>query len=83
MHDYTCIILDINLPDGSGLELLTELKKNNKADGVLIISAHMKNLRKKLTDAEARDYIKSIYGLRYKFSVSLQDIPVKWMEKFA
>ena len=83
MHDYTCVILDINLPDGSGLELLTELKKNNKADGVLIISAHMKNLRKKLTGAGARDYIKSIYGLRYKFSVSLQDIPVKWMEKFA
>ena len=39
LHDYTCIILDINLPDGSGLEILAALKKNNKADGVLIISA--------------------------------------------
>jgi DNA-binding response OmpR family regulator len=39
LHDYTCIILDINLPGGSGLDLLQELKKNNKADGVLIISA--------------------------------------------
>ena len=39
LHDYTCIILDINLPDGSGLEILKDLKKNNKADGVLIISA--------------------------------------------
>src|SRR5262245_17256531 len=39
MHDYTCIILDINLPGGSGLELLKELKKDNKADGILIISA--------------------------------------------
>ena len=38
-HDYTCIILDINLPDGNGLSLLEELKKKNKADGVLIISA--------------------------------------------
>lgn len=38
-HDYTCIILDINLPDGSGITLLEELKKKNKADGVLIISA--------------------------------------------
>ena len=184
LHDYTCIILDISLPDGSGLELLTELKKNNKADGVLIISArnalddkvsalrlgaddyltkpfhltelaarvaaiirrrsfdgkniiylnelalnvnektvainekvidltrkeydmlvyfisnknkvitknaiaehlwgdgmdssgsydfiytHIKNLRKKLTNAGVRDYIKSIYGLGYKFSIS-------------
>lgn len=38
-HDYTCIILDINLPDGNGLSLLEELKKKNNADGVLIISA--------------------------------------------
>ncbi|MDZ4793020.1 MAG: response regulator transcription factor [Bacteroidota bacterium] len=38
-HDYNCIILDINLPDGNGLEILKEIKKNNKADGVLIISA--------------------------------------------
>ena len=39
LHDYTCIILDINLPGGSGLVLLKELKKYNKTDGVLIISA--------------------------------------------
>jgi len=39
LHDYTCIVLDINLPGGSGLEILQELKRNNKADGVLIISA--------------------------------------------
>ncbi|WP_343674572.1 response regulator transcription factor [Chitinophaga sp.] len=39
LYDYMCIILDINLPGGSGLELLKELKRNNKNDGVLIISA--------------------------------------------
>ena len=38
-YDYACIILDINLPDGNGLEILKELKKNKKVDGVLIISA--------------------------------------------
>lgn len=38
-YDYACIILDINLPGGSGLEILKELKKNKKAEGVLIISA--------------------------------------------
>jgi DNA-binding response OmpR family regulator len=37
--DYDCIILDITLPDGSGLALLQELKKNQKTDGVIIISA--------------------------------------------
>jgi DNA-binding response OmpR family regulator len=39
LHDYACIILDINLPGGSGLELLKELKALGKTDGVLIISA--------------------------------------------
>jgi DNA-binding response OmpR family regulator len=39
LYDYTCIVLDIGLPGGSGLEILKELKKQNKLDGVLIISA--------------------------------------------
>ena len=36
--DYDCILLDISLPDGNGLALLEELKRNNKTDGVIIIS---------------------------------------------
>jgi DNA-binding response OmpR family regulator len=39
LYDYTCIILDINLPDRSGLEVLQELQRMGKADGVLIVSA--------------------------------------------
>jgi DNA-binding response OmpR family regulator len=39
LYDYACIILDITLPNGNGLEILKELKANNKADGVIIISA--------------------------------------------
>jgi len=38
-YDYACIVLDINLLDGSGLDLLKELKANNNLDGVIIISA--------------------------------------------
>ena len=37
--EYDCILLDISLPDGNGLSLLEELKKDNKTDGVIIISA--------------------------------------------
>ena len=37
--NYDCIILDISLPDGNGLNLLQELKDNNKTEGVIIISA--------------------------------------------
>ena len=33
------------------------------------IYTHIKNLRKKLTEAGEADYIKSIYGMGYKFSV--------------
>jgi len=39
LFDYDCILLDINLPGGSGLDLLKQLKENKKMDGVLIISA--------------------------------------------
>lgn len=39
LFDYDCIILDIMLPGGSGLDLLKSLKQNNKSDGVIIISA--------------------------------------------
>lgn len=37
--DYDCILLDIMLPGGNGLDLLKELKKLDKADAVIIISA--------------------------------------------
>ena len=36
---YDCIILDINLPGGSGLQLLKYLRQNKNKDGVIIISA--------------------------------------------
>jgi DNA-binding response OmpR family regulator len=39
LYDYACIVLDISLPDGSGIDLLKELKHLDKIDGVLIISA--------------------------------------------
>jgi DNA-binding response OmpR family regulator len=38
-YEYDCILLDISLPGGSGLSILKTLRDNNKADGVLIISA--------------------------------------------
>ncbi|GAA4308506.1 response regulator transcription factor [Mucilaginibacter gynuensis] len=39
LYRYDCIVLDITLPDGSGLEILKALKEGRHADGVLIISA--------------------------------------------
>lgn len=38
-YAYDCILLDIMLPDGSGLQLLEHLKKLQKQESVIIISA--------------------------------------------
>lgn len=38
-YDYDCILLDLMLPGGDGLKILEELKKLNKEEGVIIISA--------------------------------------------
>ena len=38
-YDYDCILLDIMLPDGSGLELLEELHALGKRTKVIIQSA--------------------------------------------
>ncbi|MDX1426553.1 MAG: response regulator transcription factor [Salegentibacter mishustinae] len=39
VYSYDCILLDINLKDGSGFSLLEDLQKNNIEDGVIIVSA--------------------------------------------
>ncbi|MBO5083762.1 MAG: response regulator transcription factor [Bacteroidaceae bacterium] len=38
-YTYDCILLDINLPDGNGLNLLRELKEMKKTSSLIIISA--------------------------------------------
>ncbi|WP_406826423.1 response regulator transcription factor [Pedobacter sp. KACC 23697] len=58
LYSYDCILLDLGLPGGEGLELLTRLKQLKKRDGVLIISARH-SLDDKLTglDLGADDYL--------------------------
>ena len=39
LYQYDCILLDIMLPGGSGMNLLAHLRNLNRAEGVIIISA--------------------------------------------
>lgn len=38
-YSYDCILLDVMLPDGNGLDLLDYIKKISKSENVIIISA--------------------------------------------
>jgi DNA-binding response OmpR family regulator len=39
LYSYDCMIIDINLPDGSGLDLIKAIKSQNPSTGVIVISA--------------------------------------------
>ena len=39
VYDYDCILVDITLPDGNGLEIIKQLKKIKCNTGIIIISA--------------------------------------------
>ncbi|AWM32231.1 response regulator transcription factor [Hymenobacter nivis] len=39
LYQYDCVVVDLTLPDGNGLDLIRALKADGSAAGVLIISA--------------------------------------------
>lgn len=63
-YDYNCILLDITLPGGSGMEILRELREMKKTDSVIIISAK-NSLDDKLDGLElgADDYLTKPFHL--------------------
>ena len=38
-NDYDCVLLDLMLPGGSGLDILRDIKRRNNPAGVIIVSA--------------------------------------------
>jgi DNA-binding response OmpR family regulator len=63
-YTYDCVVLDLTLPRGNGLTLLKELKKKNKNEGVIIISAK-NSLENKIEGFElgADDYLSKPFHL--------------------
>jgi DNA-binding response OmpR family regulator len=39
LHDYICMLIDLNLPDGDGLNLVKLARQNQSGSGIIIISA--------------------------------------------
>jgi DNA-binding response OmpR family regulator len=64
MYDYDCILLDIMLPGGSGLDVLARLKELRKKENVIIISAK-DSLEDKVLGVElgADDYLPKPFHL--------------------
>jgi DNA-binding response OmpR family regulator len=64
LYNYDCILVDITLPYGSGLDLIQELKKEKSRTGVIIISAK-NSLDDKVSglDLGADDYLAKPFSL--------------------
>jgi DNA-binding response OmpR family regulator len=64
LYHYDCIIVDINLPDGNGLNVIRALKQNRSETGIIIISAR-NSLDDKITELEigADDYLTKPFHL--------------------
>ncbi|MFV0506581.1 MAG: response regulator transcription factor [Bacteroidales bacterium] len=58
MYEYDIAVIDINLPDGSGLDVIRELKNKNSKCGIIIVSAR-NSLDDKVSGLElgADDYL--------------------------
>lgn len=63
-YTYDCILLDIMLPDGNGLNLLTQWKREKKKENIIIISAK-DSLEDKVAglDLGADDYLPKPFHL--------------------
>lgn len=64
LYRYDCVIVDITLPDGNGLDIIKQLKKDHSETGIIIISAK-NSLDDKIVglDIGADDYLTKPFHL--------------------
>lgn len=63
-YEYDCILVDITLPKGNGLDIIKQLKKNNSKSGIIIISAKHSSDDKIIgLDLGADDYLAKPFNL--------------------
>ncbi len=62
--DYDCLLIDINLPDGTGLDLIRQTKRLKKTSGIIVITARNAiNDRVKALEFGADDYLVKPFNL--------------------
>ena len=64
IYQYDCVLVDITIPNGSGLQIVKELKANKSQSGIIIISAK-NSLDDKITGLEfgSDDYLTKPFHL--------------------
>lgn len=64
LYQYDCVIIDLGLPDGNGIDLVQKLKKQDPDAGIIIISANG-TLKSKLDGLQigADDYLTKPFAL--------------------
>lgn len=64
LYSYDCVLIDLMLPGGTGLDILSQLKETDRKDGVIIISAK-NSIEDKVRglDIGADDYIAKPFHL--------------------
>lgn len=64
VYEYDCIVLDITLPDGNGLDILKQIRENQNQVGVIIVSAK-DSIKDKIIGLEvgADDYLAKPFSL--------------------
>ena len=75
-EDITLVLLDVNLPDGNGLDFVREIKKNNQVPIILLTVNNMEvgivaGLESGANDCITKPF--SLMVLRARASVQLRD----------
>ena len=64
-HHYICMLIDLNLPGGDGLDLVKLARENDKESGIIIISARNAiEQRVEGLEAGADDYLVKPFAMR-------------------
>ena len=63
-YTYDCVLIDLNLPDGNGIDIIKALKKNQSQSGIIVITARDAiDERVKALEFGADDYLVKPFNL--------------------